>query len=305
VEHKYNAFWNCDLYKVIECQTCGFKHIYPIPSQKELDNFYKEKYFREVKPVAYENIHDEAILKAKASICKNENFQSIYEKVIELKQSDFMGILDIGCGNNLLSYLFKSKGWREYIIEPSKDAGSYLKRFELNVMNEPIEEVDIASFQDISFINLQFVLEHLTSPLEILQQAYQLLSPGGIIRICVPNDFSEGQLAYMDHFEEKARWVCLPDHINYFDFNSLNKVLTKIGFNEVYRTTDFPLELLLMSGMNYYASEQERKKVHPFIANFEGALISTGRKETLQTFYETLAKADFGRNIYMYAIKPI
>jgi len=305
MKHKYDISWDCDIHKVIECKTCGFKHIYPIPSQKELDNFYKEKYFREVKPVAYENICDADILNVKMSISKDENLQSIYEKVIELKQSDSMGIVDIGCGNNLLSYLFKNKGWKEYIIEPSKDAGTYLKRFDLNVINKPIEEVDIASFEDISFINLQFVLEHITSPLQILEKAYDLLSPGGIIRICVPNDFSAGQMAYMDYFNEKPRWICLPDHINYFNFDSLNNILTKIGFNEVYRTTDFPLELLLMGGINYYGSGVEQQKVSPFIANFQGALINTGRKETLQAFYETLAKVSFGRNIYMYAIKPI
>ncbi len=304
MKHKYDKSWDCKGHTVIDCQSCGFKHIYPIPNQDDLDKFYVEDYYRDIQPFPYDKITDEQVEITKKQAIDNNSYRNIYEKVIEVSNSSYQGIVDIGCGNVLLSYFFKNKGWSEYIIEPSTDAGLYLKRFGLNVLNQPIEEIDASQIQEVSFVNLQFVLEHLTNPLEVLQKAYQILSPGGIIRVCVPNDFSEGQLAYMDYFKEEPKWVCLPDHINYFNFDSLSRLITKIGFAEVYRTTDFPLELLLMGGINYYASEVERQKVGPFIANFQGSLINTGRKETLQIFYEAIAKADFGRSVYMYAIKP-
>lgn len=305
MEHKYDTDWECEGHKVIECHSCGFKHIFPIPSQDDLAGFYTEKYYRDVKPVSYKNMNNEDVKKTKQLARDDKFYRIVYDKIIELKRNDSLGMLDIGCGNDLLSFFFKTQGWNESIIEPNIDAGEYLKSFGLNVLNHSVEDSDLSTMHGISFINMQFVLEHITNPLEILQKAYQLLTPGGIIRVCVPNDFSEGQLAYMEHFKEKPRWVCLPDHINYFNFNSLNQILMKAGFKEVYRTTDFPMELLLMSGMNYYASEEEQQKVGPFIINFENSLAHTGRRETLQVLYESLAKVGFGRRIYMYAMKPI
>jgi len=305
VEHKYNISWEHDGHTVIDCQSCGFKHIDPILNQNDLKKFYEEEYFKNINPFSYDTTTDEQIEKTRSQIMDNDSYKDIYDKVLALINTTNRAMADIGCGNLLLSYFFKNKGWTEYVIEPSKDAGEYLRRFDLNVINKPIQEVDMVNFQDISFVNLQFVLEHITNPLEILQKAYQLLVPGGIIRVCVPNDFSESQLAYMENCNEKPRWICVPDHINYFSFDSLSHVLSKAGFSEVYRTTDFPVEMLLLGGMDYYNSEDEQKKIWPFITNFEKSYIKTDRKETLQRFYETLAKAGFGRRVYMYAVKPV
>ncbi|SFL45472.1 class I SAM-dependent methyltransferase [Pelosinus propionicus] len=305
MEHKYEIFWNCDGHTVIDCQSCGFKHVYPLPNQNEVDKLYKESYHTDIKPFPYDIFTEEQIKETKNQVMMDETYRSIYDKVVELKKDPYQDIVDIGCGNFLLAYFFKSKGWAEYCIEPSKDAAIYLERFGLTVMNRTLEEVDTTQFQNVSFVNLRFVLEHLTDPLEALQKVYQILSPGGIIRICVPNDFSEGHLAYMKHFQERPRWVCLPDHINYFNFDSLNRLLTKVGFNEVYRTTDFPLELLLMGGINYYDSEVQHQKVGPFIANFQGSLMSIDRREILNNFYDSIAKVGFGRTVHMYAIKPL
>jgi len=37
-------------------------------------------------------------------------------------------MLDVGCGNDLLSLFFKEQGWETTIIEPSRDAALYLKK---------------------------------------------------------------------------------------------------------------------------------------------------------------------------------
>ena len=51
--------------------------------------------------------------------------------------------------------------------------------------------------------------------------AKELLSPGGIICIQVPNDFNQLQLLALKKVTKKEWWVAIPDHINYFDFQSL------------------------------------------------------------------------------------
>lgn len=303
MEHHYRKYWEKDNYRIIECHTCGFKHVYPIPEPHELQEFYKEKYHRQIKPFPYDRVDDAYIDRVKNRVLKDHRNQKMMLKVNELKKTPTNGLLDIGCGNKPLGFFFLDKGWSVNAIEPSLDAAEYLRKFGINVYNSFIEELPDLDISDISFVNLQFVLEHIADPFTVLTEINKVMSTGGVLRICVPNDFSEGQLAYMDKYQAEPKWVNLPDHINYFTFDSLSKLLAKARFKEVYRTTNFPLEFLLMGGLNYYASEEERNKVGPFVKNFEDSFRTSGREELLGKYYENLAQLGFGRSIYMYAIK--
>ena len=303
MEHQYQQYWEKDNYRIIDCRTCRFKHVYPVPEFNELQELYQEKYHRQIKPFPYDKVDSIYIERVKTTALKNTRYKEIFFRVAELKKTADNSFLDIGCGNQPLGFFFLDKGWGVNVIEPSLDAAEYLRKFGIDVYNTFIEELQSLPIQHISFVNLQFVLEHITNPFAVLTEINKVMSTGGVIRLCVPNDFSEGQLAYMDKYQAEPRWVNLPDHINYFTFKSLSELLAKTGFKEVYRTTNFPLEFLLMGGLNYYASEEQRKKVGPFVKNFEDAFRTTGREELLKRYYEGLAQQGFGRSIYMYAIK--
>ena len=41
-------------FDIIECASCGFKHIVPIPSFEELQEIYREEYYSQEKPVYLE-----------------------------------------------------------------------------------------------------------------------------------------------------------------------------------------------------------------------------------------------------------
>ncbi|HYH04331.1 MAG TPA: class I SAM-dependent methyltransferase [Bacillota bacterium] len=303
IVHQFEKYWEVNGYRIINCQTCGFIHLVPVQDEFNLEQFYQEKYFREIKPFPYDAINAEFVLTQKELVLKNTNYLKIFQQVTEYLTDNCRSMLDIGCGNDLLTLLFETKGWQTAIVEPSRDAAEYLSKYSLTVYNQPIEAVKQLGLQDLSFVNMQFVLEHIRDPFLVLWELNSLMVTGGVIRICVPNDFSQGQLAYLDYCHERPHWVYLPDHINYFSFDSLSKLLRKAGFRELYRTTNFPLEFLLLGGINYYASNAERAKVGPFVSNFEASFINTGRQQVLDTFYESLAHQGLGRSIFMYAIK--
>lgn len=302
-EHSFKHFWQYGEVKIIDCQTCGFRHIYPIPSKSEIERFYIEKYYKEIKPFPYAQVTEESIKKRIEGVKQNYSYKEIFEQVEKLKLTTTQRILDVGCGNNLLVRFFQDQGWEAFALEPSQDAAAFLKLFDLQVYNCSAEEIESININNVSFINFEFVLEHIADPFFVLKKLYEIITPGGVIRVTVPNDFSEGQMAYVEKYKEKLHWVYLPDHVNYFTFDSLHNLLEKIGFKEVYRTTNFPLEFLLTSGINYYASEEERKKVGPIVKNFESSFKNTGREELLKKYYETLAQIGCGRSIYIYALK--
>lgn len=301
MEHMYNSFTEYNGYKIIDCESCGFKHVYPLPSKVDEGNFYKDKYFKDVKPFKYDEIDSELIEKKKKEVDSNIAYCEIFDHVENSKLTDIKSMLDIGCGNDLLSLFFKNRGWSIKCVEPSTEASNYLKSFGLDVDDSYIEDLDI--WDKVSFINVQFVLEHLMNPIELIKKAYNALEYGGILRISVPNDFSECQMAYKENYHVEPKWICLPDHINYFNFESLSKLLDRLGFKEIYRSASFPLEIFLLGGEDYYNESEYQKKIGPFINNFNNSFYNTGRADTLKVFYETLAKIGFGRSVFMYFIK--
>lgn len=304
-DHIFEDSWHYQGWQIIDCQTCGFKHIFPLPEPEDTNQFYQEKYYRDIKPFPYDRYTSEQIEKTKGRILSNSLFSEIFDRVLTLKKTPIQNMLDIGCGNNLLSLYFQLNNWKANIIEPNNDAAAFLRKFNLKVYCNPVEEIEKFELNNLSFINMQFVLEHIRQPREVLIKMNKILTPGGLIRICVPNDFSEGQIAYQQYYEEKSHWVCLPDHINYFSFESLERLLCSVGFKVIYRTTNFPLEFLLMGGINYYANIEEQSRVRPFVTNFENSLLKTGRGDLLKQLYENLAQLGFGRSIFMYAIKEV
>ncbi len=302
--HYYNYYWEYKGICIIECTTCGFKHIHPIPSKKEIKAFYQQ-YYEKNKPFDYSIVTGEFVNETIDQVFKSEENRRIYKMVDDLKKTPLKVMLDVGAGNNLLAKYFQLKGWEVKVNELNKNASEFLKAFGLNVFNNTVEEFDFTRINRISFLNVQFVLEHLRNPIQFLEKAYKYIVPGGIIRICVPNDFSAGQMAYKEYGSKEVDWIVVPDHINYFDFNSLSNLLTRIGFLEVYRRTNFPLEFLLLGGIDYYSCPDDQKKVSTFVSKFENSFRETNRSDQLEKLYKYIAKAGFGRSIYLYAQKPL
>ncbi|THF80782.1 class I SAM-dependent methyltransferase [Cohnella fermenti] len=306
VSHEYERFWEEEGTRIIDCKSCGFIHVDPIPTKEDLLDFYSKKYFTEVKPFRYEAVDEQFVAEKLGRIPKNGTYRGIYNRVSKLLpqgNAEPLSMLDIGCGNDLLSRFFANHNWQANVIEPNQDAAAYLRKFGITVYERFADELKGIGLRDISFVNIQFVLEHIANPIDLLTQVYEAMAPGGIIRVCVPNDFSAGQMAYQEYYQEKLRWVVRPDHINYFSFSSLSGLLRRCGFEEKYRTTNFPLEFLLLGGQNYYADEDAKKLVNPFVKQFQQAFAKTGRWNKLTKLYESLAEIEMGRSVFMFAVK--
>ena len=305
--HPYTVHWHVGEARVIACETCGFNHVDPIPDTKQLAEFYQKQYYQQVKPFDYRQVTEEYVQKQAQQAEKSEYFGNIRAKLaahLDNTMEEPRALLDIGCGNNLLSVHFLRQGWRCKVVEPNTEAADYLRKFGLEVEERFVDDLSFLDSETFDVVNMQFVLEHLINTIDVLREAWRVLKPGGLVRVCVPNDFSEGQLAYCEyHRHDGYPWLQLPDHINYFNFDSLHRLLARCGFQEVHRTTNFPLEFLLLGGIDYYRNKEDQPKVKPFVNNFQQAFIKTGRRDMLDRLYEALAQLGMGRAVYMIAKK--
>ena len=122
----------------------------------------------------------------------------------------------------------RENGWEVFGIEPSLKASEYARSLGLNAFHTTLEEfVEDKWFSYFDTISLKCVLEHVPNPIEILEICKDLLKDSGMICVEVPNDFNILQLQ-VHKLGKPQWWIAIHDHINYFDFRSLERVLESL-----------------------------------------------------------------------------
>ncbi len=289
-------------FKIIECVKCGFKHLNPIPSAEELSKFYQKKYYAGVRDAGIRRLmfggKDATLEREWLHRTVYSDMQHVLETHIH-KKSKYL--LDVGCGiGEFLKYM-KKEGWTVTGIEPGEEATNIAMKSRLTVYNTTLEDFikknpDFKhTFDAITLLN---VLEHVPDPKEILKMSRTLLNPRtGMICVRVPNDFYEFQIHAERKLKKTGWWLAIPDHINYFNLKSLQKLVESAGFRVVHKTADFPMELFLLFGDDYTRDSKLGSLCHKKRVSFELAIPDTLRQE----IYRCLAGLGLGRVCTVYA----
>ena len=291
-------------YKILECEICKFKHVIPLPAEKEIERFYRKKYFKSITKGNRACEINRLMKKDKDSRKELKWLNNVlYADInIILKKYNRSGgsVLDIGCGTgDFLRYMVRY-GWDAKGIEPSGDVRQKKKK------NVTIYSTSLENFvkkrseykHKFNAITLLNVLEHVPNPINFLKQAKMLLTPQrGMICIRVPNDFNALQKDAGEKFKKRLWWVITPDHLNYFNSQSLTRLLRSLGFRLTYLTADFPMEFFLYMGDNYAVDSEVGRLCHQKRVHFELTMPEDLRRE----IYHNLATYGLGRNLLVFA----
>lgn len=305
MEHVYSEYYDFEKYKVIDCESCGYKHLYPMPTKEELEEFYKKEYYETKSFIDSRKLSDSEKKIYSEMVLKDEKYIE-YNRIVEkFNKSKNKRMMDIGCQTSLRMLSMKERGWEPIGIEPNGQICYFNEELGINVHNTVIEEFDFKSEGKMDLINIEFVLEHILNPFDVLNKCYEALNPGGLLYISVPNEFNLFQMAYAKQDKQKMFWVNLPDHINYFNFETLEQLCAKIGFDLVYKTTVFPVDMFLAEGIDYKNDETKIEVIRRYITDFENNMKQSGDERALYNYYEKLATIGLGRSCLMYFRKPI
>ncbi len=129
---------------------------------------------------------------------------------------------------------------------------------------------------------------------------WRALRPGGVISIHVPNDFNVLQLAARDALAKDDWWVAPPYHINYFNFESLERLLVRSGFEPRRRDATFPVEWFLLMGEDYVGDRELGAWVHRRRMALEFNLERLGMRRSLHAH---LAESRTGREAIVHAVR--
>ena len=295
VIHKGNVLQDAGKFTVIDCDCCGFAHIVPLPTLRELETIYAHEYYTQEKPLYIERYLED-----------KDWWDSVYGKryaTLENYLGERKGsILDVGSGPGLFLALGRERGWTVKGIEPSIEAGNYSRDIlGLNVDNVFLDMNTAPMLGQFDVVNMGEVLEHLTDPAEILKIANSLIKKEGLISLVVPNDFNPFQLILRDHLDFKPWWVAPPHHLNYFSHESLKKLVERSGFKVLHMESTFPIDIFLMMGKNYIGNDTLGREMHGLRKAFEKNLSDAGAVELQRNLYGKLASLGLGREVVLYA----
>lgn len=281
-------------FDVIDCESCGFKHVVPIPTAEELERVYREEYYSVDKPLYLTGTREELDW---WDLVHCDRFDTFEAHLPAARRR----ILDIGSGPGFFLKHGESRGWKGIGIEPSKQAAAHSRDMGLEIVEDFFDEATAAKLGKFDVVHLSEVLEHVTSPTELLKRAYDVLNPGGLICVVVPNDYNPFQHVLRVANGFKPWWVAPPHHINYFDFDSLAALTAKLGFEVVLREATFPIDLFLVMGDNYVGNDQLGKACHAKRKTFERNLAAAGKTDLRRELYRRLAEVGLGREVCLYA----
>ena len=304
--HKGKIITEMKGYSVIDCEICGFKHLDPIPTAAELEEFYAHKYFNLIKQGGRAPEIRRLIGEADEARAERECLEkTLYTDVNAILEDSGMRtgrcICDVGCGTGDFLKFMQKQGWDCTGIEPSEEGACRATDSRITIYNCPLETFVSTypkyshSFDVVSLLN---VLEHVSSPRVILEQVKDLLKPGsGIVVIRVPNDFTSIQQIAQAKLLKEPWWVAVPDHINYFSTESLQRLLTSMGFETLCTIADFPMELFLLMGEDYVGNPDVGSSCHQKRKSFELSLPGEARRK----LYLNLAEQGIGRDCIVFA----
>lgn len=284
-------------YDVIDCEACGFAHAAPLPSAEELERAYAETYYAVEKP--------DYLTRAEADApWANMFYEDRLSALSEALGPSTFGVrrlLDIGSGPGHFLGFAQNRGWQVAGVEPSRQAAEYASSKGLRIHNRMFDGAWAQDQTPFDALHSMNVLEHVADPIALLTAANVVLKPGGAICVGVPNDYNALQAAAR-LAGQRPWWVVPPHHLNYFSFDSLERLLRRCGFTPVSRLTSFPMEAFLLMGRNYVGDDQAGRALHAERKAFDTSLQSLD-PAIRRRFYGALSDQGFGREAIVIAKK--
>jgi SAM-dependent methyltransferase len=281
-------------FDVIDCESCGWAHVFPIPSDEELASLYRSHYYGTEKPLYLERYEEDRAW-------WNLTYSDRYDTFESVLPAGRRRILDVGSGPGLFLATGKARGWTTLGVEPAQQAAAHSRGLGLEIVEQFLTEDLAKELGRFDVVHMSEVLEHIPDPRAFVRLASSMLTPGGLLCIVVPNDYNPLQRVLREQDGYQPWWVAPPHHLNYFTPASLQSLLERSGFEVLLSEATFPIELFLLFGDNYVGNDALGRQCHGKRKRLEVLLERGGQTDLRRRLYRALAKEGVGREIMIVA----
>jgi SAM-dependent methyltransferase len=156
----------------------------------------------------------------------------------------------------------------------------------------------ITSGSRYQLVWLSNVLEHVLDPVALMRSLRRLVTEDGVLVVTVPNDGSPLQESLLENGDIRERfWIAIPDHLSYFDAESLRRVGAHTGWRCRKILADFPVDIFLLHpGSNYAVDRAQGEAAHRARVRLELLLDEAGH-DRVNAFYAAMAAVGLGRQL--------
>lgn len=209
-------------FTLYRCRACGLVFVSPRPADAELVQLYDETFYS-------------------VSRLRGKKFaENVYELFLNRRRKRIERfvtggrLLDVGCGDGGFLRFMAARGWAVTGLDFSPTAATLAGTFadarrerlatDIAVLRGRLEDHDLPS-EHFDLITLWQVLEHIGEPVPLLRRCTELLRPGGVLVVAVPNIESiQAKLA------GKHWWgLDVPRHLLHYSPRVLRRALTMVG----------------------------------------------------------------------------
>lgn len=245
-----------------KCGACGLAFTWPRPTPEELESFYSAAYFsgNGSDGLGYDDYRSLGELNARRSWSELQRFTPLDE--IRPRR-----LLDVGCATGGFLAEAANAGWDCVGLEMSSAAAASARAdFGLEVHEGDLHSTALPTGA-FGLVTMWHVLEHMIAPDAALTRARELLAPGGLLFIELPNWNSVGRTLKRAHWSQMKP----PEHINFFAADSLGAAVRQAGFRPVKTGTHYP------SMVDKARVRRRSQPLHALAAVAAGAASALGR----------------------------
>ena len=222
----------------VTCTSCSTTYTSPRPKPEHLREYYETS--ENYKYWATE------IFPASEPARRARIFRPRVERILELcdrfdVEPDVLVEVGPGFGTFCEEVLSTQRFSRVLAVEPTPDLAEACRRRGIEVIERPVEEVDVSALPAVSVVASFETIEHLYEPESFVRACFSLLSPGGLLVLTCPN----GQGFEVEELGVHADTVDA-EHLNYFNPASLSALVSRVGFEPLETSTPGRLDAELV-----------------------------------------------------------
>jgi|ERR1041385_3770044 SAM-dependent methyltransferase len=291
-------------YEIVRCEPCIAIHAIPLLTEEALAQYYAREFYQRDKPDMVERYERDQVWWREA-VHKPLILQAITALQTTCIIPESYMFLDIGAGPGLAldTALALNMGIRTFGLEPNK---ALCKRGweHGHTMFYGTLESRLFAPELFHVAYCYETLEHQSNPEEFLLRCWDVLAPGGILIIVVPNDYNPFQMQACEQLGLPKYWLAPPQHLFYFTPKCLQLVLRRCGFALVDMRGTYPLERFLLHGQCYVGDDTVGRACHEARMAEELAAIEAGVWDKQEAYYRmNLMDYRCGREIVAIAQK--
>jgi 2-polyprenyl-3-methyl-5-hydroxy-6-metoxy-1,4-benzoquinol methylase len=207
-------------FSLYECHQCGLRFTFPFPDELHIDRYYHSENY-----ISHSDTRQGLVNKA-YHIVRTFSLKQKKSWVARFTHLSRGHILDIGCGTGAFLQVMKTAGWETTGLEPDSRARQIAQE-KYQLIPLPLEEMPRLPEKSFHAITLWHVLEHVHNLHGYMKRMKQLLMPGGVLFLAVPNYQSKDAKKY------GSSWAAydVPRHLYHFS----PKAMTRLAEDHQYR----------------------------------------------------------------------